>query len=82
MAKIAQDKTINCEGLTCPEPILQTTLTLTKMETGQILLMSSTDPLSVNDMRAWSIQTGHKILKEEKDGNLYKFYIQKSDEKK
>lgn len=80
MAKIVPNKTINCTGLGCPEPVLHTLMTIKKMETGQILLVSATDPASVNDMRAWSNKTGHKILKEEKEGDTYKYYVQKSDE--
>tara|TARA_Y100000294_G_scaffold110443_1_gene102402 strand:+ start:253 stop:492 length:240 start_codon:yes stop_codon:yes gene_type:complete len=78
MAEFVPDKIINCTGLSCPEPILQTTLTIKKMAAGEILLMSATDPVSTNDMRVWSSRSGHKIVKEEKEGGTYKFYVQKT----
>ena len=78
IAEIVPDKTINCTGLGCPEPILHTIMMIKKMKTGQILLMSATDPASVNDMRLWSSRTGHRIVKEEKEDDVYKYYVQKT----
>lgn len=78
MPEIAPDKTLNCIGLTCPEPMLRTTMEIKNMHIGQILLISASDPGSTNNMKSWSIRSGHKILKEEKEGDVYRFYVQKT----
>ncbi|PIV85339.1 MAG: sulfurtransferase TusA family protein, partial [Nitrospirae bacterium CG17_big_fil_post_rev_8_21_14_2_50_50_9] len=42
------DKTLDCKGLNCPLPVLQTKKAMDAMNSGQILEMLSTDPGSKN----------------------------------
>lgn len=71
------DKSLDCKGLTCPEPILRVKMAMNELSSGQVLEMLATDPGSVNDMSAWSKRTGNKILgSSEKDG-VYQFFVQK-----
>lgn len=77
-ADMKADKTLDCKGLTCPEPILHTKMAINELSSGQVLEVLATDPGSVNDMSAWSKRTGNKILaSSEKDG-VYTFFLQKS----
>ena len=75
---ITADKTLDCKGLTCPEPILHTKMAINELSSGQVLEMMATDPGSVNDMSAWSKRTGNKILGSSEKGGVYTFFIQKS----
>jgi len=70
-------KTVDCKGLTCPEPILVIKAAMADVESGQIVEMTATDPGSVNDMEAWSRRTGHRIVDRKQEGNVFTFYVEK-----
>lgn len=70
------DQELDACGLNCPIPILRASKTLSKMETGQVLRVISTDAGSVKDFEAYSKQTGNKLLEsKEQDGKF--FYLLK-----
>jgi tRNA 2-thiouridine synthesizing protein A len=72
------DQTLDATGLNCPLPILKTKKALTKMDTGQLLEVISTDAGSVKDMEAFCNQTGNKLISlSEIEGN-YIFTIEKN----
>jgi tRNA 2-thiouridine synthesizing protein A len=72
------DQTLDATGLNCPLPILKTKKALTKMDTGQLLEVISTDAGSVKDMEAFCNQTGNKLISlSEIEGN-YIFTIEKA----
>ena len=58
----APDQALDCKGMLCPMPVVKTNKTLEKMEVGQILEMTATDPGALPDMEAWARQTEHKLL--------------------
>lgn len=72
------DKTLDCKGLNCPLPILQTKKAMDGMDPGQVLEMFSTDPGSKNDISAWAKRTGNELMKSAEDGGVFKFYIKKT----
>ncbi|MBI4666860.1 MAG: sulfurtransferase TusA family protein [Nitrospinae bacterium] len=72
------DKTIDCKGLSCPEPILKTKMAINELSSGQVLKMIATDPGSVNDMSAWSKRTGNPIVGSQESGGVYEFFIKKA----
>ncbi len=72
------DKTLDCKGLNCPLPVLQTKKTMDAMSSGQVLEMLSTDPGSKNDITAWAKRTGNTLVETVEDGGVFKFYIKKS----
>ena len=58
----APDQALDGKGMLCPMPVVKTNKTLEKMEVGQILEMTATDPGAMPDMEAWARQTEHKLL--------------------
>lgn len=72
------NKTIDCKGLSCPEPILHTKMAINELSSGQILEVFATDPGSVNDMAAWSKRTGNPIVEQAENGGVFQFFIKKS----
>jgi len=71
------DETLDCYGLLCPMPIIQTAKKIKDMEAGHILEIVSTDKGIIEDMPAWCRQTGQEYLGFEEEGDLFKVYIKK-----
>ncbi len=72
------DEILDCKGLNCPLPVLQTKKTMDKMSSGQILEMLSTDPGSKNDITAWAKRTGNELVNIAEEGGVFKFYLKKA----
>jgi TusA-related sulfurtransferase len=71
------DETLDCYGLLCPMPIIQTSKKIKELEVGQILEVVSTDEGIKEDMPAWCRQTGQEYLGLEEEGDVFKVYIKK-----
>jgi len=71
------DASIDCYGLLCPMPIVETNKKVNEMKTGQVLEVLSTDQGIKEDMPAWCQVTGNEFLKVEEDGGELKVYIRK-----
>ncbi|MDH5637260.1 MAG: sulfurtransferase TusA family protein [Nitrospinota bacterium] len=72
------DKTLDCKGLSCPEPVLKTKMAMNDMQPGQVLEMVATDPGSANDIPAWARRTGNQIVESKEEGGVWTFRIKKS----
>lgn len=72
------DLTLDCYGLLCPMPIIQTAKKIKEMIVGQVLEVVSTDEGIKEDMPAWCRQTGHEYLGLEEEGDVYKVYVRKT----
>ncbi len=68
---------LDCIGLYCPIPILNTKQEMDKLAIGEILEVLTDDPAAEEDLKAWAKQTGQKILKIEKTDEGLRFLIQK-----
>lgn len=71
------DQTLDCYGLLCPMPIIQTAKAMKEMKIGEVLEVVSTDKGIKEDMPAWCRQTGQKFLGIEEDGDVFKAYVEK-----
>jgi tRNA 2-thiouridine synthesizing protein A len=72
------DKTLDCQGLSCPMPILKLAKEIKSIDSGQVLELLGTDPGSKGDVPGWCEKTGNEFLGMEEEGGVYKFYIRKS----
>ena len=69
---------LDCIGLYCPMPILQTRQEMDKIAIGEILEVLADDPAAEEDLKAWAKRTGQKILELEKtDEGTLRFLIKK-----
>jgi tRNA 2-thiouridine synthesizing protein A len=80
MNKVKVDETLDCFGLLCPMPIIQTAQIIKDMKVGEILEVISTDKGIKEDMPAWCRQTGHEFLGVEEEGDVFKAYVRKAKE--
>jgi tRNA 2-thiouridine synthesizing protein A len=77
MPETKPDKTIDCFGLICPMPIVETAKEMTRMKKGQILEIIADDEGIVSDIPAWCESTGNKFLGMEKKGEIYHMFVKK-----
>ena len=71
------DVKLDCFGLLCPMPIIQTAQKIKEMKIGEVLEVTSTDQGIKEDMPSWSRQTGQKFLGLEEEGEIIRVYIKK-----
>ena len=71
------NKELDCQGLSCPLPILKTRKAMDELSSGQILKLVCTDPSSIDDFTSWSSSTGHILLSSNKQDEIYIYLIQK-----
>ena len=62
---IEAQKEIDTRGLNCPLPILKAKKALAEMQSGEILKVVATDPMSTRDFQAFARQTGTELLGQE-----------------
>ena len=74
---IKADETLDCQGLSCPMPILKLAKTMKKVKSGKVLEMLGTDPGSQGDIPKWCKKTGNVFLEVCEEPGLYKYYIKK-----
>lgn len=69
--------TLDCIGLYCPMPILNTRKEMDKLRVGEVLEVLADDPAAEDDLKAWAKRTGQKMLEIEKTEEGMRFLIQK-----
>jgi tRNA 2-thiouridine synthesizing protein A len=62
------DKTLDCTGLFCPEPVFRTRLALDEIEKGQTLEVRADDPAAYEDLRRLAERLGDEVVSSKKDG--------------
>ena len=77
LEKMRADAKLDCFGLLCPMPIIETQKKNREMHVGQLLKVVSTDEGIKEDMPSWCRLTGNEFLGIEKEGDVYKVYVRK-----
>ena len=77
MNSVRPDEVLDCFGLLCPMPIIQTAQMIKTMKFGQVLEVVSTDEGIKEDMQAWCRQTGQEFLGLVEEEGIYKVYVKK-----
>ena len=78
MSEVAFDQELDCQGMLCPLPILKTKKVIDTMAIGQVLKMLSTDVGSVNDINAWTNQTGNVLVSSIQNDGLFTYFLRKT----
>lgn len=71
------DKVLDAKGLACPMPIVRTKKAMTELEAGQVLEIHATDKGAKNDLTAWAKSTGHELVADTEEIDVFKFWIRK-----
>ncbi|HSR29993.1 MAG TPA: sulfurtransferase TusA family protein [Anaerolineae bacterium] len=77
MSEFTPEKTLDAKGLKCPMPVVKTSKEIKDISVGGVLEILATDPGSMADITAWTKSTGNELLKAQKDGDVFKFYIRR-----
>ncbi|MGD8794895.1 MAG: sulfurtransferase TusA family protein [Anaerolineae bacterium] len=77
MSEVSPEKTLDAKGLKCPMPVVKTSKEIKTVAVGSVLEVLATDPGSMADIMAWTKSTGNELLKSEKDGDVFRFYIRR-----
>ncbi len=70
-------KKLDVRGMFCPSPALQTTVELSKMQVGEILIVLADDPAAEDDITELCHKRGHELLDMKKNGKDLEFTIKK-----
>lgn len=73
------NRTLECEGLACPLPVVKTKNAIEELNTGEVLEVKATDKGSVADLQSWSKRTGHQYIGLQEEGGVFRHYIRKAD---
>lgn len=79
MTILQVDRTLECEGLACPLPVVRTKKAIEEMNTGEVLEVRATDKGSAADLQSWAKRTGHQYVGLREEGEVFRHYIRKSD---
>lgn len=77
MAQTSADLSLDCRGLSCPMPILKLSKAITKLQAGQVVELTATDPGSRDDVPAFCQRTGHALVSTREEAGAFVFYIKK-----
>jgi len=71
------DKTLDCLGLYCPEPVFRTRLELDEMNVGETLEVLADDPAAESDIQSLVKYLEQEIISSKKEGNTTRILIRK-----
>ena len=75
--KTKPDKTLDCLGLYCPEPVFKTRVELDEMKIGEILEVLADDPAAESDIRSLVKNLGMELLSIIREENGVRILIKK-----
>ena len=74
------DVFIDARGLACPMPLIKTRQAIMVVEPGATICVLATDPTSKRDFEMFAEATGHKLLREDKKGDVFLYVVEKVDQ--
>lgn len=75
--KIKPNKTLDCLGLYCPEPVFKTRMELDELNVGEVLEVIADDPAAEEDIRSLVKNLGQELVEVKKDGNAVHLLVKK-----
>jgi tRNA 2-thiouridine synthesizing protein A len=68
---------LDARGLACPMPIIKTAQAIAGLASGELLEVLATDPGSTKDFVAWSRTTGHELVEQSVEDDVYRFVLRR-----
>lgn len=67
---------LDTRGLLCPMPVIKTQNAIRKLQTGDVLTVTATDPGVLHDIPAWCRINGHKVLEQKQENREIEIRIE------
>ena len=74
---VKPDRTLDCIGLYCPEPVFKTRIELDEMKVGEVVEVLADDPAAEADIKTLVKHLEQEILGITKEGNTVRILIKK-----
>ena len=74
---VKPNRTLDCLGLYCPEPVFRVRLELDKMKVGEVVEVLADDPAAEEDIKSLVKRLEQELLNTSKEGNKLRFLIKK-----
>jgi tRNA 2-thiouridine synthesizing protein A len=74
---IKADKTLDCLGLFCPEPVYKTRLQLDEMKVGETLEITADDPAAKSDIENLAKNLGHEVIESKQENGVTRIIVKK-----
>jgi len=71
------DRTVDCLGLYCPEPVFKTRMEIDELKVGETLEVLADDPAAEEDIRALVKHLEQELVSVIKEGNAVRILIKK-----
>jgi TusA-related sulfurtransferase len=75
--KVKPDRTLDCLGLYCPEPVFKTRMELDELKIGETLEVLADDPAAEEDIRSLVKHLEQELLSVSKEGATVRMLIKK-----
>jgi len=75
--KVKPDRTLDCVGLYCPEPVFRTRIELDNTKIGEVLEILADDPAAEADIKSLVKRLQQEIVSVRKEGNTIRILIKK-----
>jgi len=75
--KVKPERTLDCLGLYCPEPVFKTRLELDELKVGEVLEVLADDPAAESDIRSLVKNLGQELVSMTKEGDSVRILIRK-----
>jgi tRNA 2-thiouridine synthesizing protein A len=75
--ELKPNRTLDCLGLYCPEPVFRVRLELDKMKVGEVMEVLADDPAAEEDIKSLVKRLEQELLNTSKEGNKLRFLIKK-----
>lgn len=71
------DVFIDARGLACPLPLIKTRQAIMVVDPGATICVLATDPTSRRDFEMFVEATGHKLLRQDRQDDVFLYVIEK-----
>jgi len=75
--KVKPDRTLDCLGLYCPEPVFKTRIELDELKVGETLEVVADDPAAEEDIKSLVKNLKQEIVNISMEGNAVRILIKK-----
>lgn len=80
MSTLSPHFTLDTSGKSCPMPMIETNLSIKKIQSGEILEVIATDVGTKKDIPSWCQRKGHTLLESHINQNPLRYLVQKGED--